>query len=311
MSTQPFEGVLAPVLTPFDDNLKPDGERMLALCRQLIEEGCDGLAVFGTTGEANSQSGEERMALLETLVEGGVTPAKLMPGTGACSIDEAVRLNAQAVALGCGGVLMLPPFFYKGVDDDGLFSFFSEVIERVGDARLKVYLYHIPPQTSTPISLDLIERLLKAWPDTVVGLKDSSGDWSNTEAILKNFPGFGTFAGSESFLLDTLRGGGIGCITATGNVNAAAIRNVFANWQRPDADALQDGITRTRKIIQSRPMVPALKAIVSCRTGDAGWNTLRPPLTALTQETQLSLFADLDADKGFPAMPTTLSNAAE
>lgn len=311
MTDQPFRGVLAPVLTPFTADLSPDVARFTAFCRWMLAQGADGLAVFGTTSEANSISADERMGLLDALIESGVPGAKLMPGTGACSIDEAVRLNKQAVAHGCGGVLMLPPFYYKGMNDDGLFAFFSEVVQRVGDSGLKIYLYHIPPQTATPLSLDLIGRLIKEYPDTVVGLKDSGGDWSNTDAILKAFPGFGTFAGSEVFLLDTLRGGGAGCITATGNVNPGGIRKVFENWETPEADALQAAITKTRKIIQARPMVPALKAIVAHYHNDPAWATVRPPMVPLDAETTKGLIADLDADEGFTIAPAKLSDAAE
>ena len=159
-------------------------------------------------------------------------PGKLMPGTGIMFAGRCHRADAShAVDLGCGGVLMLPPFYYKAPSEEGLFRFFSEVIEDVGDDRLKVYLYHIPPVAQVGFSLPLIGRLIKAFPDTVVGLKDSSGDWSNTAAILEAYPGFEVFPGSEIFLLDGLRKGAAGCISATCNVSAAAIRNVYDNWQ--------------------------------------------------------------------------------
>src|SRR5690606_25252242 len=180
MSSSRFRGVLVPVVTPFDAKLRPDAGRFTRLCRHLLDEGADGLAVFGTTSEANSMSAAERMALLEWLVEKGIPAGRLMPGTGACSLTEAAQLARHAVEHGCGGVLMLPPFYYKGVSDDGLFAFFSEVIQRVGSGDLRIYLYHIPPVAQVGFGHDLIERLVKAYPDTVVGIKDSSGDWSNT-----------------------------------------------------------------------------------------------------------------------------------
>ena len=206
---------------------------------------------------------------------------------------------------------MLPPFYYKGVSDDGLFAWFSEVVQRVGDDALKIYLYHIPPQTGTPFSLDLIGRLIKEYPSTIVGLKDSGSDWANTKLILDAFPGFGTFAGSEVFLLDTLRGGGVGCITATGNVNPTGIRKVYENWETPEAETLQAAITKTRKTIQSRTLVPALKAIISHYHNDAEWGRLMPPMMALSAEEQSGLIADLDADEGFSIAPAKLENAAE
>ena len=204
-----------------------------------------------------------------------------MPGTGSCSLADAVVLTKHAVDLGCGGVLMLPPFYYKAPSEDGLFRFFAQVIEEVADDRLKVYLYHIPPVAQVGFSIPLIGRLIKEFPDTVVGLKDSSGDWSNTAAILATYPGFEVFPGSEVFLLDGLKNGAAGCISATCNVSAAAIRNVYDNWQGPDAQKLQDGITALRKAIQAFPMIPALKALIAHYRRDPEWANVRPPFTAL------------------------------
>ncbi len=293
MKNQAFRGVLVPVLTPFTKQLAPDTERFVSFCQWLLAQGADGLAVFGTTSEANSMSPEERMELLDALVAAGVPSEKLMPGTGACALTDSVKLVKHAVNKGCGGVLMLPPFYYKGMSDEGLFSFFSEVIQRTGSARLRMYLYHIPPVAQVPFSLNLIERLIKAYPETVVGIKDSSGDWSNTDAILKRFPGFATFAGSEVFLLDTLKGGGAGCITATGNVNVAGIRKVYLDWQQPEAGKLQADISRIRKTIQAYPMVPALKRMVAHFHQDAAWQQIRPPFERLPDQQAEKLFAEL------------------
>jgi 4-hydroxy-tetrahydrodipicolinate synthase len=223
-----MKGVLSPVVTPFKADLSPDPERFVRQCRWLASQDV-GLAVFGTNSEANSLSTDEKVELLDRLVAGGIDPARLMPGTGCCALTDSVRLTAHAMKLGAGGVLMLPPFYYKGVSDDGLFRSFAEVIERVGDRRLRLYVYHIPPVSQVPITLGLIERLLKAYPDVVAGVKDSSGDWSNTKAMLDAFAagGFDVFAGSETFLLANMRGGGAGCISATANVNPAAIARLF------------------------------------------------------------------------------------
>jgi 4-hydroxy-tetrahydrodipicolinate synthase len=288
-----FSGILPPVLTPFDANLAPDAARFVGHCRWLLEQGATGLAPFGTTGEGNSLSVDERLALLEAAISGGIDPALMMPGTGCTALSDSVRLTRGAVEAGCGGVLMLPPFFYKGVSDDALFRSFAEVIERIGDTRLKVYLYHIPPQAQLGFSLDLIARLLKAYPGTVVGLKDSSGDWSNTKAIIDAFPGFATFSGSEVFLLHNLRAGGVGCITASGNVNVAAIRALCEHWQDDSADARQAAITKARETIQAYPLIPALKAIVANHRNDDAWTRTRPPLLDMPAETAQALLADL------------------
>ncbi len=298
-----IEGVLAPVITPFRKDLSPDADRFARHCRWLMKSGCAGLAIFGTNSEANSMSVDEKLELLDALVHSGIPAAALMPGTGHCALSDSVRMTREAVRLGCGGVLMLPPFYYKGVSDEGLFRNFAEVIERVGDERLRVYLYHIPPVSNVPISLELIERLIARYPGIVAGVKDSSGDWSNTKAMLDRFKdrSFDVFAGSEVFLLDNLRHGGKGCITATGNVNPGAIDQVYRRWKDADADGLQAGITATRKIVQKVAMIPALKAIVAHFGNDPQWRAVRPPLVELTSDQERSLVSELKAS-GF-AMP--------
>ena len=251
--THDFYGVIAPVLTPFGEDGNPDAARFVAHSKWLLEDGCTGLAPFGTTGEANSLGLEERMGLLEALIDGGIDPKVLMPGTGLCALSDTVTVSRHAVERGCGGVMMLPPFYYKAVNDDGLFAYYSEVIERIGDTRLKIYLYHIPPVAQVGLSVDLVGRLIKAYPDTVVGLKDSSGDWDNTKALLDAYPDLTIFPGSEIFLLEGMRNGGAGCITATGNVNARMIREVYDNWETERADELQARITALRSALVLTP----------------------------------------------------------
>src|SRR2546428_11583058 len=233
--SQRIGGVLAPVLTPFKDDLAPDSRRLIAHCKWLLSQNC-GLAVFGTNSEANSLSLEERLNLLDELVAAGVDPARMMPGTGCCSIMETVRLTKQAVGNGCAGVLMLPPFYYKDVNEEGLYRYFSEVVQRVGDARLKIYLYHIPPVAIIGITPKLVARLLKAYPNAIAGLKDSSGDWNNTKTFLDAFARdrFDVFVGSESFLLANMRNGGVGTISATANVSPSAIHKLYRQWNTAD-----------------------------------------------------------------------------
>jgi 4-hydroxy-tetrahydrodipicolinate synthase len=293
---QPFAGVLVPVLTPFTPAGEPDAGRFVAFCRWILDEGADGLAIFGTTSEANSMSAGERMALLDRLIASGIPAAKLMPGTGACSITEASMLIKHAVGHGCGGVLMLPPFYYKGMTEQGVFDFISAVIDKVTSPALKMYLYHIPPQTMIPFGVELVGRLIKAYRGTVVGLKDSSGDWSNTKALCDAYAaeGFAIFPGSEVFLLDGLRAGGVGCITASGNVNVPGIRKVYENWKTPQADQLQADITLVRMTVQKYPMVPALKRIVAHFHGDAEWANVRPPMERLSDAQSKALIADLE-----------------
>jgi 4-hydroxy-tetrahydrodipicolinate synthase len=293
MPSQPFSGVLVPVLTPFTPSGEPDAGRFVAFCRWLLDQGAGGLAIFGTTSEANSMSPAERMELLDRLIEAGIPAGKLMPGTGACAMTDAAMLVRHAVDHGCGGVLMLPPFYYKGVSDDGIFAFISGVIDKVGSPALRLFLYHIPPMAVVGFSLALVGRLITAYPETVAGLKDSSGDWSNTAALLERFPGFAVFPGSEVFLLDGLRKGAAGCITASGNVNVPGIKKVYDNWRGPQADALQAEITTLRNTLQAYPMVPALKRIVAHYHRDPAWAAVRPPLVPLGPAQSAALIADL------------------
>jgi 4-hydroxy-tetrahydrodipicolinate synthase len=293
-------GVFAPVTTPFGADLAPDPRRFTAHCRWLLAHGCAGLAPFGTTSEANSLSVGEREALLDALLADGVPADRLMPGTGCCALPDSVRLTAHAVRRGCAAVLMLPPFYYKNVSDDGLFRSFAEVIERVGDERLRVFLYHIPPIAQVGFGPKLVERLRKAYPRAVAGMKDSSGDFGNTRTMLDAFAkdGFQVFVGSERFLLENLRHGGVGCITATGNINAAAIDRVYAGWQGPDAESLQEELNVVRGLVEKLPVIPAVKAVIAEHAGDPAWAAVRPPLVALAAEPRDALLAALKA-RGF------------
>ena len=289
-----LSGVLCPVITPFNVDLSPNPNKLISQCRWLLSQDV-GLAVFGTNSEANSLSVEEKIALLDQLVDAGIDVARMMPGTGCCALPDTVRLTAHAVGLGCAGTLMLPPFYYKGVDDDGLYASYSEVIERVGSDKLRIYLYHIPPIAQVGISIGLIERLLKSYPETVVGIKDSSGDWSNTSAMLeKRWDNFRIFAGSENFLLRTMQDGGAGCISATANINPAAIHNLFATWRSEGAAEAQAQLDSVREIVQGYPMIAALKAIVANFSGDSAWETVRPPLVSLSSEQKESLMESLE-----------------
>ena len=320
MEANRIRGVLAPVVTPFKDDLSPDRERFIAHCKWLLARDC-GLAVFGTNSEANSLSFDERATLLDELVAAGIDPARMMPGTGCCSITETARLTAQAVKRGCSGVLMLPPFYYKNVSEAGLFRYFSEVVQRVGDARLRIYLYHIPPVAVVGITPKLVERLLQAYPTAIAGMKDSSGDWNNTKTFLDAFAvragqadpkagagrAFDVFVGSESFLLANLRHGGVGTISATANVNPAAIHYVFAEaTTRQDdgpasglrLDALQAKLNLVRDVFSSTKfpsMIAALKQAIATYRNDPGWARVRPPLVELTSEEAKMLAAEMKA----------------
>jgi 4-hydroxy-tetrahydrodipicolinate synthase len=320
--TQRIRGVLAPVVTPFKADLSPDAERFTRHCQWLLSQNC-GLAVFGTNSEANSMSAKERMSLLEALISSGLDPSRMMPGTGCCSMTETVELTAHAVKHGCAGVLMLPPFYYKHISEEGLYRYFSEVVQRVGDTRLKIYLYHIPPVAIVGITPKLVERLLKIYPTAIGGMKDSSGDWNNTKTFLDAFavqaggavPVFDVFVGSESFLLANMRNGGVGTISATANVNPAAIHELYAcsvrslNGFRPvstvvSADQQQSKLDVVRDVFSNRKfpsMIAALKQAITIYANDPEWGRVRPPLVELTADQANLLAEDLKAI-GF-AMP--------
>ena len=293
-----LNGVLTPVITPFDDELAPDGARLVEQCRWLLSQDV-GLAVFGTNSEANSLSVDEKIELLDALVDAGLDTSRMMPGTGCCALSDSVRLTRHAVSLGCAGALMLPPFYYKDVSDDGLFRSYAEIIERTGDNALQIYLYHIPPIAKVGLSLDLIERLIRSYPQTIAGIKDSSGDWQNTAAMLeRQWDDFRIFAGSESFLLRVMQNGGAGCISATANINPAAISRLWASWDAPTAAQQQRDLDAVRAIVQDYPMIPALKAIVASFRRDEHWRSVRPPLVALSDEASSQMMARL-AETGF------------
>jgi 4-hydroxy-tetrahydrodipicolinate synthase len=292
----PLRGVIAPVITPFGPDLRPDPGRLVKLCRWLLAHDT-GLAVFGTTSEANSLSVGEKLVLLDAMVDAGLPATRMLPGTGCCALTDTVELTRHAVRHRCAGVLMLPPFYYKGVGDDGLFASYSEVIQRVGDARLRIYLYHIPQVSQVPLSLALIERLLGAYPGTIAGIKDSSGDPNSVRALLERFAprGFAVFPGNEALLLAAMRGGGAGCISATANVNPAAIGELYRNWERADASAQQAALDALRTALLKYPMIAALKALVAHFTRDEAWARLRPPLVALSAGERAALLASLPA----------------
>jgi 4-hydroxy-tetrahydrodipicolinate synthase len=300
MNRASLEGVLAASLTPMDGRLAPDHEVFAAHCQRLLEAGCHGLSVFGTTGEANSLSVDERLAALEALLESGVPAGTLLPGTGSCALTDTVRLSRAALEAGAPGVLVLPPFYYKGVGDDGLFRFFAEVVERIGDDRLRLYLYHIPQMTGVDLGLSLISRLIEAYPGVIAGTKDSSGDMERIGALCREFPGFSVLAGTETLLLETLRSGGEGCISATVNVTSRLARRVHdahASGRDEEAEALQARLGELRASIEAYPVIPALKVLMADLTDENAWRNLRPPLSELDEESARVLLSGVPLEE--------------
>lgn len=287
---QRLRGALAPVLTPFTHDLQPDLPRFIAHCRWLVDHQAS-LAIFGTNSEAASLSVAERLELTDALLQAGIPANRMMPGTGACALPDAVALSRHASDRGAAGLLVLPPFFYKGVSDDGVFAWYAELIERVGPGCAPIYLYHIPQFTHVPITLALIERLLHRYPGVIAGAKDSSGDWANTRAMIDQFAagGFDVFPASESFLSTALPLGAAGCISATVNMNPTGIHALIEGWNTPQGGALQHKADAVRQIFQGSYMIAAMKhALASC-SGQPSWRTVRPPLTMLEPTTAEAL----------------------
>jgi 4-hydroxy-tetrahydrodipicolinate synthase len=265
-------------------DLTPDLGALAAHAQALIADGCDGVALLGTTGEANSFSLTERKTILEAAAK-AVGPDRLMPGTGVNALPETIELTRHALSLGVSRVVMLPPSYYKGVSDEGLFRAYAHVIETIGDTRLQVVLYHIPQVSGVPISHDLIDRLIRAFPQTVVGIKDSAGKIENMTAMIDRFPGFSVLAGADPLLLPLMGMGGAGCITATSNLVADSLATVFRHHADParkaEVEAAQARINAFRDLSNSYVQIPAIKAMVAFRHGAALWTRTRPPLVGL------------------------------
>ena len=288
-------GVFCAALTPLDADLSPNHAAFVAHARRLLADGCDGVALLGTTGEANSFSMAERQALLAAAVEGGVAPDKLLPGTGVAALTEAVALTRHALSLGVTTVVMLPPFYYKDVSEEGLFASYSEVVERVGDPRLRVVLYHIPQFSAVPIPHAVIERLRGRYPGVFAGVKDSSGDLAHMEALIQRFPGLAVLAGADPLMLPLLGAGGAGCITATTNLGAADHAFVYRHHadpsRRAEVEAAQARIVAARNRVSRFAQMASLKTLIAERTGDPGWRRMRPPLTPLSDDEAAALLA--------------------
>jgi 4-hydroxy-tetrahydrodipicolinate synthase len=290
-------GVWCPVLTPVDQDLRPDPPRFVAHARWLLEEGCHGLVVFGTTGEANSFSVDERIAFLDAILEAGLPRDRILVGTGCCALTDTVDLTRHALSRGVAGVLALPPFYYKNLTDEALFNSFDHVIQRVGEAGFRLYLYHFPSLSGVPITPGLLERLGTTYPDVLAGVKDSSGDWNNTRLMIERFPDLAIFPGAETLLLPALQAGGAGCISASCNVNTRQIRKLYEAFGSGERDLAeqQEQLNDVRKVLQLRPMIPVMKHLIADARRDPAWRRVRPPLLALPDVEASALESELSA----------------
>lgn len=297
MNSDWLQGVWSPALTPVSQSLEIDLERYAVHVKRLLDQGCHGVALFGTTGEATSFSASERMGALDAVLKAGVAPEQLLIGTGCAALADSVALTQHAASNGCLNVLMVPPFYYKGVSDTGAASSFSAVIDRVGNDQLGVYLYHFPKLSGVPITTGVIDILIKDYPTQIRGYKDSGGDFSNTEMLIKRYPGLNIFPGSERYLLPALRLGGVGCITATANVSAGPSRAVWDAWKAGDdaADDLQTRATAIRQELEQYALVPIQKSLLASTLNDDEWDRIRPPLDGASKADREQLTRALDA----------------
>jgi 4-hydroxy-tetrahydrodipicolinate synthase len=292
-----LRGVYSAIATPLDEYLDFDKEAFVRHSKFLLRNGCDGISLLGTTGEATSFSVAERMDILSAAIDGGLPANRLLPGTGASAISDAVALTRHASNLGVAGVLLLPPFYYKNIEDEGLFGFYREVIERVNSDKLKIVLYQIPQMSGLRLSLELIGRLVNEFPGNIVGLKDSSGDLLGMTAIVREFPTLSVMAGPDTQLLPLLEAGGAGCITATSNLGPQDLAFIYDHFsdrsQVNELAAAQARLALNRAASTARyPQIPAVKAMLSVITGHDDWRRVRVPLTALTPQQTSLLAAD-------------------
>jgi 4-hydroxy-tetrahydrodipicolinate synthase len=282
----PISGVFCASATPVLEDGTPDHAAFAIHAKALLAEGCDGVALLGTTGEANSFSISQRQGLLERVIAAGVDPQRLLPGTSQTNVADTVTLMRHAVEAGVKATVVLPPFYYKGVSDEGLFRFYAEAIEGVGRDDLRVVLYHIPPIAQVGLSVELVGRLLEAFPGVVVGIKDSSGKLESMQQFASTFQDFSVLAGADPFMLPLLKSSGAGCITSSSNLIGKHLRVVFDHFfdpaQAKKVEAAQARINAWRDLSNAYVQLPTIKAMLAKRRNHQGWTRVRPPLVELT-----------------------------
>ncbi|MFN3659468.1 MAG: dihydrodipicolinate synthase family protein [Pseudolabrys sp.] len=291
MTAKTLSGVIAAIATPIEENGAPDLARAMKLARFLLDNGCDGLNVLGTTGEATSFSLAERKSVMDAYKTQGLPLDRLMVGTGAAAVADAVALTRHAAELGFAGALVLPPFYYKGVPDDGLVAYIDTLVKATADKPIPIYLYHYPAMSGLPWHVALIKRLREAYPSRIVGLKDSSGDMAYARSAAALDKSFAVFPSTEACLLEAKRGDFAGCISATANLNADLCQRA---WSAGDAAALDAAVT-IRKLFDGKPLVSGVKALLAHIHGDPAIARMKPPLAALPAADRNAVVAGYDA----------------
>lgn len=283
MAFEPFRGVIAPNLTPFNKDLSVATDLYVALGNALLDGPCAAIAPFGTTGEALSVGSQERIDAIDALIKSGADPARMVPGTGLTNLPETVALSQACLDRGCAAVMTLPPFYFKGVSDEGLYTYFAELISRIDRSNCRIFLYHIPQIAGVGIPVSVAARLRKDFPDEIVGIKDSSGDLENTLALL-DIDGLIVYSGSELPLRETMAKGATGCISATANLNGQGIADVIRMIANGETEGLDDRFGEMKKIrmtFQDYAPIPAQKRLLAMSTGDDRWAIVRPPLMSM------------------------------
>ena len=286
----PVHGLWCAMLTPLDPAGGVDHGMLVAHAKSLLARGVDGVAPFGTTGEGQSFSVAEREAGIDALLAGGIPGERLVAASGCAALPETIALTRHGVQAGCAACLVLPPFFWKDASDEGLFAWYAQVIEAVGDARLRVYLYHIPQVSGTPLSVDLIARLAAAFPGIIAGVKDSAGNWDNTQALLDRVPQLAILVGHEPHLPRLLRAGGAGTICGVANVFPELVRALFSPDVTP---ADEQRVVTFIEIAFRQPFLAGFKALLAEQTRNPAWRSVRAPLLPLPADSRRALLAAL------------------
>ena len=291
-----LKGVWVPVLTPQNSDLLIDKNRFFHHLDWLFQHEINGVVLFGTNGEANSFSVQERMLLLEWVKKEGISNEKVIVGTGCSALTDTIALIEHAIGLGYFNHLVLPPFYYKNPSINGLENNFSEIINRIDNKHFKIYLYNFPQLSGIQLGVELVEMLSEKFPNSIVGYKDSSGDWDNTSQIMKKCPHISMFPGSETFLSKALEKGAAGVITGTGNVNPGMVKQTYEAFynDKKKSIILQKKIDDFRTAVQKYPLISALKGLIEYYRKDEGWQYLRPPLTALSEDDLKNLIESID-----------------
>ena len=282
----PQAGIYTASLTPLFDSFEPNIPALIRHAQWLLEEGSDGVALLGSTGESNSMTVEQRQSIIEqSALE--LPPDRLMMGTGSCALQDAVRLTQASVNAGVLSVLVLPPFYYKPQSEESVLSFFSLLVEAVDNPNLRIIFYNFPQLSGYNFSIKILQELKLRFGDIAAGIKDSSGDWNNMLDMVQNVPDLMVYTGTETLLLDILRKGGAGSITATANLIAPECQHVFQAWKNGPseaADQAQKHLTALRIAFESYSFVSEMKSLLAAQTNSEEWNHMLPPFAQLPDE---------------------------